>query len=99
MIKAACKDLWVYRDQGLDSDQLHVERKPMTILMFPVGMRQLVLSLRARSWQLLNLHPRESPPNGCSERAVQANETYCSLVLASLQARLKIPVPCDQPLV
>ena len=43
-------------------------------------------------------HPGESASSVCAERAVQTIETYCSTLLASLQARIKIPVPCDHPL-
>ena len=43
-------------------------------------------------------HPGESQTNGLAERAVQSIEGFASTLLAALQARIRMPIPSDHPL-
>ena len=44
-------------------------------------------------------HPGESQTNGLAERAVQAIEGRCRTILVALEARIKIPLPANHPVV
>ena len=98
ILDAAREGVKVYDDRGPDPSTFDVAQEEEDEFDLPV---EGPCKLRVEQGPLVAVpeltHPGESQSNGLAERAVQTMEGYVSTLLAALQARIKLPVPNEHP--